>query len=172
MTNNCCSLRWPTIAVEQWCRRQGVQAHPLKFWLGENPGKIWTRSVKTFASLKMWAKFLKIRAKVMCFDLKKSRPKSQTRFLQVIRNTVFVRKKCPKYFSGKFGEIRAKMRRTPKILPARTSVEQWHHRKPASSISTSVTTSVANLLTTGKFNLPTRAIAFSFLLWSTALLAA
>jgi len=45
---------------------------------------------------------------------------SSFRFRNIIRNMVFMRKYSHKKFSGKFGEIRAKILRTPKYLPAPT----------------------------------------------------
>ena len=45
---NCCKMH-----TYQWCRTWGVQVYTQKFWFDENPDK----------SLKIWAKFLKIREK-------------------------------------------------------------------------------------------------------------
>jgi len=50
------------------------------------------------------------------------------------------------------------------------AVEQWHHRDAASSISTFLALAVTDLVTTGKFNLPTPPTTFSFPLWSRTLL--
>jgi len=70
----------------------------VKIWVKSL--RIRAKSVKTFVkSLKIWTKSLKIRAKMA-------------------PNTVFMRKyshkKGPKIFLGKFGEIQAKILRTPK----------------------------------------------------------
>ena len=50
------------------------------------------------------------------------------------------------------------------------AVEQCHHRDATSSIFTSLTLAVTDLVTTGKFNLPTPPATFSFPLWSRTLL--
>jgi len=49
------------------------------------------------------------------------------------------------------------------------AIVQWHHKKPATSISIFLTLTVTALLTTGIFNFPTPTTAFSLLLWSTSL---
>ena len=46
------------------------------------------------------------------------------------------------------------------------AVEQCHHRDAASSISAFLTLAVTDLVTTGKFILPTPPTTFSFPLWS------
>jgi len=33
-------LQWHLVCRYQWCREARMQAHPQKFWCGENPGKI------------------------------------------------------------------------------------------------------------------------------------
>jgi len=98
----------------------------------------WPKAVKTYAkSLKIWANFLKIRANivpnvlwyekmapdVLWFEKNGAQNHMKT-FLEVIRKMVFMRKyshkKWPRNILGKFGDIRAKILRTQKNLPAPT----------------------------------------------------
>jgi len=138
---------------------QEVQAHPQKFWFGENPCKIPENPGKIRGNLgKICENLRKIpenlckvprntikngaqRALIWkngaqrallwkkwdptCIDLIKLVHKITWRsFLEVIRKNIlhekYSHKKWPKIFLGKFGEIRAKILRTPKKLPAPT----------------------------------------------------
>ena len=102
---------------------QEVQAHPQKFSCVKHPDKISENRDKIWAkSLKMFTKSRKIWAKVWFEKMA----------LEVIPEKVFMicvgenirAKSCLKTFSfsGKFGEIRAKIFRTPKNSPASTPV--------------------------------------------------
>jgi len=83
--------------------------------------EFWAKSVKNFAQfLKIWANSLKIEAKVAhtVLDLQKWRPKShEDYFLEVIKYRLHQKIFAQKVFSGRFGEIWAKILRTPNNLP-------------------------------------------------------
>ena len=101
-----------------------VQAHSQKFWFAENLSKIpenlgingaqpcFTSKNGTHGLRKnTWRPFLGGHTK----------KKSSWSFWEKI-----CRKNCTKNFSGKFGEIRAKILRTPKDLPAPTPMMKRH----------------------------------------------
>ena len=111
---------------------QEVQAHSQNFWFGENPGKIPENPGKIRRNLdKICENFRKIPENLGKLLEHMSKNGAQRLliwkqmapnvlcFEEMAPNMLFVRKyphkKWPKKFSGKFGEIRTKILRTPKI---------------------------------------------------------
>jgi len=104
----------------------GGASAPLKFWCGENPGKVPENSGKIRGNL---GKLLITRAKMapnlLWFEkIGAQRVQNHMKtFFSFQKRSSWENtrtKKWLKNFSGKFGEIRAKILRTPKHLPAPT----------------------------------------------------
>ena len=107
---------------EQWCRRWGCRRNPRSFDLSKNRAKslkIWAKTMKMFAKyLKIWTNYLKIR--------QKWRPMCRITWISFLGS---FQKICAKggnirtkSCSKTFGKIWAKIFRTPKNLPAPTSM--------------------------------------------------
>ena len=113
LCNTPCQL---VVSVVQEAGVQGVQAHPQKFWFGENPGKIHGNLGKTSEIFNIWAKMA---PNMICFGKmvhNVCRIIWRPLFLKVISKEVLLEKcshkKWSRSFSGKIGEIRAKIFRT------------------------------------------------------------
>ena len=113
------------MATGQWCRRRGCKRTIKSFDLVKIRAKslkIREKPVKTFAkSLKIWTE---MPPNVVWLEKKWFPTFSESYedfFWRPSQTKVCLRKcshkKWPKRFSGKFGEIRAKIFRTPKNLP-------------------------------------------------------
>jgi len=88
----------------------GVQAHTQKFWFVENPGKNGAYRLTSFLKT-----FMEVTHNNFCVisNLKKSSLSLWDKNCRQMPH---------KNFSGKFGEIQAKILLTPKNLPASTPV--------------------------------------------------
>jgi len=118
----------------------GGASAPQKFWFSENPGKISVNLGKICENLR------KIHETLEKFhdNVGKNGAQNHKNFcLEVIHNTVVMHTKWPKIFSGKFGEIRAKILRTPKNLPAPAPMVSM---MMASSSTSDVAPPVASLM--------------------------
>ena len=128
----------------------GASARP-KVCLLKIQAKFWVISVKTFAkTLIIWAKMV---PNVVWFEKKQRLTSAESHeilFLELIPKEGLLEKmfaqKWSKNFSGKCGEIRAKILRTPKNLPApapmRKTVAGWrpeHARLPVHASSRAAT---------------------------------
>ena len=135
--------RFHHLCIWQWLQEAEVQAHPQKFWFGENSGKVCKICETLPKSPKIWANTLKIRAKMapnlLWFEkngAQSGQNDMKTFFLlEVIPKwsswksvRVFAQNVAQNYFS-KFGKIRAKILCTPKNLPAPTpmtyDISKW-----------------------------------------------
>jgi len=123
----------------QWCRRRefrGCKRTPKSFgWsqIRAKSLKIRAKSLKLWTKfLKIWVKPLKILEKMATNVCRKTQKHMKTFFgghtKKGLHNLCgrICRQKLYKNFSGKFGEIRAKILRTPKILPSPIPVITCH----------------------------------------------
>ena len=137
-----------TLSV-QWCRRRGVQMHPKSV----DFSKIWAKSLKIRAKSMKSGKIPKNPGKIheilgkiletrwkngaqRCLIFKNGAQRLQKNRLRPLLEVIpterspwslwekICREKLHKNFSGKFGEFRSKMLRTPKNLPAPTPMSR------------------------------------------------
>jgi len=133
---------WSPPTAKSWRRAwvQGVQARPQKFWFGENPGKIPEHVINIRENLwkpsqNLWicANSLKMQANGVqrVLTWKKWVPKSHDLFLEVIPNTVVMRKYShksgPKIVLAGLRKFGKNLLKPPKNLPASTPTV-WFNR--------------------------------------------
>jgi len=167
------SRGWLTAAVEQchhWCRRRGCRecncTTPLKFWIGENPGKfhkIGKKSYKIRAkSLRTFTNSLNISANMAPSMLwfEKMTPELTWRAF-FWRSLLFDFLRASWENSGKIPSH-------PKKFTCSYTYCACHHRDASRSISTFLTLAMTYLWTTGNFIFLTHYICISFAVHSPA----